>query len=540
MTPFMSKETGNKLNVDAIFDRINPISPYGKQQKKDMPVYRPGQEHLLKEEYGLMSYMEKYYVDREVISVLNHSKDIGESINRAVNGEVLSVVELFEVKHFAMNTMRILKTFRDNKFYDSIRIESLMDMVDLLDPAKERLSTFYIYDDYSEALKEVREQKNEVNHELKRLTKNVKDRLLAEYKGMGLRLSLKGDAHVNKSEERLLQRLDEDHRVYRSSQSVTSIVFSIRHTEEMSKLEVTYNDLKAKEEDEEYAVMAKLSKAIGERQESFRKNFEALGKIDLVLAKLRQAKGTNAIMPTIVENHCIRITNGRHVKTEEVQKKKEKSYTPVSIQLDVPTTSITGANMGGKTVTLKMIGQIAWAVAMGLYVPAEACTMGLSNYLFISIGDEQSVERGLSTFGAEIENLAKAFQFVNDRSLILIDELAGGTNPMEGYGITRSVIEFLSDKDSLSVITTHFDQAAGDKVQRLQVAGLKKIDLKQLEAELIENPDKGMDIISENMDYRLIPADLGETVPKDAINIAELMGMQKEIIERAKKYVEGM
>jgi len=97
----------------------------------------------------------------------------------------------------------------------------------------------------------------------------------------------------------------------------------------------------------------------------------------------------------------------------------------------------------------------------------------------------------------------------------------------------------LADKNSISVVTTHFDKAAGKEVQKLQVAGLKKIDLKKLEHDLLENPGKGMDIITENMDYHLIPAEDYDEVPRDAINIAELMGMQKEIVDQAKKYIEG-
>jgi dsDNA-specific endonuclease/ATPase MutS2 len=333
--------------------------------------------------------------------------------------------------------------------------------------------------------------------------------------------------------------LDEDKRLYCSDQTVSQMVFSIKNTEELDRLDSRINELRAQEEDEEYEILKHLSMEVGTRNRNFKNNFDAIGKIDLVLAKLRQAKTTDSKPPNIIKEHKIEIINGRHLKTEEVLSKKNKGYTPVSIKLDRPATSITGANMGGKTVTLKMIGQIAYAAALGLYVPADRCTIGLSDRIFISIGDEQSVEKGLSTFGAEILNLAEAFKNVNDRNLILIDELAGGTNPVEGYAITKSIIGYLSDKNSISVITTHFDKTAGNEVQKLQVAGLKKIDLKQLEKELLDNPGKGMDIITDNMDYHLIPADDDDKVPKDAINIAELMGLQKEIIDQAKNILKG-
>jgi dsDNA-specific endonuclease/ATPase MutS2 len=519
-----------------LLNKINPLSPYGKAKKKEMPVYRPGQEDLLKNEYNLMAYLDNYYVDRDVISMLNHVKDITESIKRAESGEVLTAVELFEIKNFSLQTTRVHKTFRDNKFHDDIRIENLMDVLELLDPAGEKLNTFYVYDDYSDKLKLIRAEKSQTSHLIKKIKKDIKDSIQDDYQ---LKASLKGDIYLNKSEQALIRMLDEDKRLYCSDQTVSQMVFNIKNTEELDSLDSRLNELKAQEEDEEYEVLKHLSMEVGTRNRKFKNNFDAIGKIDLVLAKLRQAKTTDSRPPIIIKEHKIEIINGRHLKTEEVLSKKNKGYTPVSIKLDRPATSITGANMGGKTVTLKMIGQIAYAAALGLYVPADRCTIGLSGKIFISIGDEQSVEKGLSTFGAEILNLAEAFKNVNDRYLILIDELAGGTNPVEGYAITKSIIGYLSDKNSISVITTHFDKAAGNEVQKLQVAGLKKINLKQLEQELLDNPGKGMDIITDNMDYQLITAVDDDKVPKDAINIAELMGLQKEIIDQAKNILKG-
>ena len=536
MESLIDRNSQEKIGIDSLLNRINPLSPYGKVKKKDMPVYKPGQEDLLKTEYNLMAYLDNYYLDRDVYSMLNHVKDITESIRRAEVGEVLTVVELFEIKNFAMQTMRVYKTFRDNKFYDEIRIESLLDVISLLDPAGEKLNTFYIYDAYSEKLRMIRTEKSQAIHGIKTIKKEIKDRIQKDY---SVKMSLKGDIYLNKSEEDLIRSLDEDRRLYCSDQTVSQVVFSIKNTDEMDCLDNKINALKAQEEDEEYEIRRYLSREVGRRSAKFRKNFSAIGKIDLVLAKLRQAKTTDSKPPNIIKDHRIEITNGRHLKTEEVLARKNRSYTAVSIKLDRPATSITGANMGGKTVTLKMIGQIACAVALGLYVPAEACTIGLSGRIFVSIGDEQSVEKGLSTFGAEIQNLAEAFKHVNDRCLILIDELAGGTNPVEGFAITKSIINYLSDKHSISVITTHFDKAADIGVQKLQVSGLKKIDMRELEKELLENPGKGMDIITDNMDYHLMPADVVEEVPKDAINIAELMGMQREIVALAKKYMEG-
>jgi dsDNA-specific endonuclease/ATPase MutS2 len=524
------------LNIEVLLDKINPLSPYGTKGKKEMCSYRPGDEVLLEREYDLMDYLEGYYLNKKLFSVLTHVKEISESIYRAEKGEVLTTVELFEVKNFSMLIEKIGSTIDRDCPFDEIRVESLEDIVKLLDPGQEGLNTFYIYDSYSEKLESIRKEKNILNKKIKEIKIEIKNRLKKDY---DVRINLKGDISLNKTESDLIKKMDKDSRIYPSSESGTGIVYSIKNSAKIDKMILEMNNLKVEEEEEEYSIMAKLSEKIGECSKRFYIDFKAIGKIDLVLAKLREAKVTYSIRPQIIEEHKIIINEGRHLKTEEALTKKGKSYVPVSVNLNRPATCITGANMGGKTVSLKMIGLVAAAAALGLHVPCKDCTIGLSENIFISIGDEQSVEKGLSTFGAEICNIKRALERADERCLILIDELAGGTNPVEGYAITKSIIGYLADKNSLSVITTHFDGAAGDEVQKLQVAGLRHTDMEYIRENLIENPEKGMDIIGENMDYRLIQADSISKVPRDAINIAELMGLQEQVINSAKEILKG-
>lgn len=536
MDVFIDKISEDKLNIDAILSKINPLSPYGKAAKKEIPIYVEGQEDLLIREYNLMEHLEQYYVDRDIISVLNHLKDIQESIIRVETGETLSIVEIFEIKNFAIEMRRLRKIIKGQTEYKEIKIENLDDIIELLDPAKEGLNTFYIYDEYSEVLKEIRNKKNEKIKKAKEIKKNQKELIAEKY---NIKFNIKGELYINKSEKEKFSFLEEDKMLYLSSQTPLSLIYSIKNTDELDILITELENLKSEEEEEELKIAKILSEKIGKRSIKFNNNFKASGKIDLVLAKLREAKATNSTRPEIVKESIIEIVEGRHIKTEESLKIKNKGYTPVTVSLYAPTTCITGANMGGKTVALKMIGQICLAASLGLYVPAKKCKLGLLKGIFVSIGDGQSVERGLSTFGAEVQNLSKVLKDREKRHLILIDELAGGTNPTEGQAITKSIVKYLSDKKSISVITTHFDRVADERTQKLQVAGLKNIDTKKLEEELLQNPEKGMELISENMDYRLISLEEGATVPKDAIKIAELMGMDKAITEYAKEIMKG-
>jgi len=158
-----------------------------------------------------------------------------------------------------------------------------------------------------------------------------------------------------------------------------------------------------------------------------------------------------------------------------------------------------------------MIGQIAAMASLGMFVPCEYARLCLFERIFISAGDNQSIEKGLSTFGAEIVNLKEAIKSSDLRCLILIDELAGGTNPKEGYAITKAVVNYLKKKNCITVLTTHYDNVANDdEVQNLQVAGLVLPGWTDLFK--INNIDE----ISKYMDYRLIEVKYKKDIPKDS------------------------
>ncbi len=195
---------------------------------------------------------------------------------------------------------------------------------------------------------------------------------------------------------------------------------------------------------------------------------------------------------------------------------------------------ITGANMGGKTISLKLIGLLSAMAQYGLFVPAKSMALGLNSYIKSSIGDMQSTDSGLSTFGGEIKVVEEAIKRADEKGLILIDELARGTNPVEGYAISKAIVMYLMNKKSITLLTTHYDNVADmENIQHLQVVGLSEIDFNTLKQNI--NPDEGMDIINKYMDYRLRPVDRSKTIPKDAINIAKLMGLNEEILRIAEE-----
>jgi dsDNA-specific endonuclease/ATPase MutS2 len=159
----------------------------------------------------------------------------------------------------------------------------------------------------------------------------------------------------------------------------------------------------------------------------------------------------------------------------------------------------------------------------------------------ILIGDSQSIERGLSSFGSEMEELKEMMDNSRDRSLLLIDEIASGTNPVEGLALTKSITDYLKQQPFISLITTHFEAVTDDRdVVNMQVMGLANADFDRLDKELrYANRRERINIIQKHMDYRLTCVDDNREVPKDALNIAKMLGIDSHIIEKAKQYLNN-
>ncbi len=568
-------KTRSETGLDYVMQKMNIMSPFGKTKLKEMKPYFPGEEEVLREELDrieniitfIKTYPKLYDKMQEVFMEL---KDATNTISRSENN-TLSVVEIFEVKTLLLQMRQLLKLTKDKVIgdyqhgcghVDETQIQSVEEFIgetditadedvaiperyyikdteellDVLDPRKDRINTFYIYDEFSEILGEYRKQKREYELEIRRVQKKAREQLRKEE---GIQLTPKFDIVVARSHPdfdkiKTLPQLEE------VDQDYMSVTLKLKPNEEVYKITGEMEVLNEKIEEEEERITEILSKKIALWKDVLLENCATMGALELDLARGQFAIKRKLVKPKIVDEHEVSFENGRNLIVEEILTKKGKKYCPVSISLKDGVTCITGANMGGKTISLKLSGQIAILAQYGFFVPADKATVGLSNYMQILIGDSQSVERGLSSFGSEMEELKEIFDNGKDRSVILIDEIASGTNPVEGLALTKSIVDYLMEKPYISLITTHFETVTEKEgVTNMQVRGLADADFTLLDREIkYANRRDRINIISKYMDYRLFRVDENGTVPKDALNIAKMLGISMEIIDRAKKYID--
>lgn len=536
-----NKKTRRETGLDYVTTGLNLLTPFGSGLIKEQKPFLPGQEELLRAELSRIQEIKSIAEANErEIGILSEAfmmvKDNSLSIKRS-GSSVLSVVEIFEIKSLLLLMVRIRDLGGKLKLPEEFIPDDITGLLDTLDPGGDRLNTFYIYDSFSEKLAELRSEKKNLEREVRREQKRKRDDIREKY---GITLTPKFDITVSKSDSQSIKMIDEISDLSRSEEDYMSVTFTLTPTEAAAGLVRRMDELTADIEEEELKVRETLSEEIHSWAEVLNENCRRIGRLDIVLAKALFAGRHNCVMPEIVTEHVVEFTDGRHLQVEEIISSKGGRYCPVSISLKDGVTCITGANMGGKTVSLKLTGMIAILAQYGYFVPARSAKVGLSNFMQILIGDSQSIERGLSSFGSEMEELKEIMDNSKERSLILIDEIASGTNPVEGLALTRSIVDYLKKQPYISLITTHFEAVTGDEeVVNMQVTGLANADFDRLNREIrYANRRERIEIIGRYMDYRLTHVDSGREIPKDALNIAKMLGISKDIIEKAKEYIE--
>lgn len=536
-----NKKTRRETGLDYVTTGLNLLTPFGSGLIKEQKPFLPGQEELLRAELSRIQEIKSIAEANErEIGILSEAfmmlKDNSLSIKRSGNS-VLSVVEIFEIKSLLLLMVRIRDLGGKLKLPEEFIPDDITGLLDTLDPGGDRLNTFYIYDSFSEKLAELRSEKKNLEREVRREQKRKRDDIREKY---GITLTPKFDITVSKSDSQSIKMIDEISDLSRSEEDYMSVTFTLTPTEAAAGLVRRMDELTADIEEEELKVRETLSEEIHSWAEVLNENCRRIGRLDIVLAKALFAGKHNCVMPEIVTEHVVEFTDGRHLQVEEIISSKGGRYCPVSISLKDGVTCITGANMGGKTVSLKLTGMIAILAQYGYFVPARSAKVGLSNFMQILIGDSQSIERGLSSFGSEMEELKEIMDNSKERSLLLIDEIASGTNPVEGLALTRSIVDYLKKQPYISLITTHFEAVTGDEeVVNMQVTGLANADFDRLNREIrYANRRERIEIIGRYMDYRLTHVDSGREIPKDALNIAKMLGISKDIIEKAKEYIE--
>ena len=214
-------------------------------------------------------------------------------------------------------------------------------------------------------------------------------------------------------------------------------------------------NLKAEEEIEIAKILKELSNKLSKVSEELKNNIILIGEIDFIFAKASYSKSIDGIKPNINDKKQIDLINVKHPLIEE------NKVVPISISIGEKynTLVITGPNTGGKTVALKTVGLNLLMAYSGILIPAnEQSSIFVFDNIFADIGDEQSISDSLSTFSSHMKNIIEITRNATNNSLILLDELGSGTDPIEGSKLAVSILEYFNNLNSITICTTHYQE----------------------------------------------------------------------------------
>ncbi|MEG2849770.1 MAG: DNA mismatch repair protein MutS, partial [Bacteroidales bacterium] len=321
-------------------------------------------------------------------------------------------IELFEIKYLSILSEDV-RNILSKALLKSIVLPVLEDVVNILDPDGLKISSFYVYDVYSAELREVRRKIKVINTTL--------------------------EVNLNEQDITLQEQLQE------LTQRMLEIEIDVRR-ELSGKLRG-------------YVVM--LDSAL-----------KGLAKLDILFAKGLQIKEMGLCFPSVSMDCKTSYKGLFHPQIKDVLEKQGKFFTPINIEFALEPVTIIGANMGGKTVVLKMAALSQLLFQFGFGIPAQNACVDIKNSVLLCIGDEQNELSGLSSFAAEVKAIDNVLCCVKrgERILALIDEPARTTNPVEGTALVSALLKVLYKKEVSVLLTTHYN-IGGDFYKRFRVRG---------------------------------------------------------------------
>ena len=386
------------------------------------------------------------------VSGIEYFDDVSDLLARAEKGSTLSCGELMQVNalnraaRIAFNSVNgvadegiVLLRSDCSRLYFDKRLEEDVQFAILSDSE--------INDHASEKLFEIRTR-------IKSLNARIRNKL-SEYI-TGPTAAYLQDASVTIRGDRFVIPVKAEYKnkvrgfVHDRSQTGATFFIEPEYVLEMNN-ELIALTIDEKEECER--ILKAFSRRFGELAERLRTDAEVLAALDACYARAQYAYALKAVRPDVNNRGFVDIVKGRHPLID-----REK-IVPVSVSLgrEYNFLLLSGANTGGKTVTLKMIGLFCLMAACGLFIPAASgSSVGVFENVFCDLGDSQSIEESLSTFSSHISTVIDIVDKVNANSLVLIDELGGGTNPDEGQALARAIVEKLLSVGCKGIVTTHF------------------------------------------------------------------------------------
>ncbi|PID28912.1 MAG: hypothetical protein CSB55_02270 [Candidatus Cloacimonadota bacterium] len=535
---FANKRDKVSLNLDNLESNLILNSIQGKEFFAEKEHFKAGDEEEAQKEYEKIENFIKTAKKNknsieEIKMYMSHFEDIRFSIKRAGSGETLELHEFYEIKHFAFFYQKIFAVLKKLNIAE-ILCYSMENLFAKLDPDKKNIPSFKISANYSPELKATQE-------ELADLSRKRKNGMRLHFSRVEQETGLKnigGKISVSRFQQDMIRQLTESDYFVRESENFANQTFSVKIPEHIlaydSKITEKTEEIKKTEE----KVRRELSSYIKSYRNDILRAYEKIGELDWLVCRFDFSEKYDCIIPKINKGKKIYLREAVNIPVSEHLEKSDINYQKQDLEIEKKVNIITGANMGGKTTILKTIGQIALLASYAVPIPAKKAELPLFDFIFYSGYAVDTGKMDLSSFGEEVVQINKALE-ISGRGLYLIDELGRGTNPAEGDAFCRAVFEEFLSKEALMIAATHFSRPSEiSEAGHFRIAGLKNLPENFELSSQTESLQTGLKRLHEYMDYSLLKIEPNSEPPHDALRVAELLGVNKNIILKAKKILK--
>lgn len=509
----MNQKVLQTLEYDKIKSQLSDFlsTPIGRQEADALQPITD--VHIIN--YWLQETADAMMIDRLKGGIpLAKLADITPHLKRLNIQASLSATELAEIGNVLRNTSAI------SNFFIQMKDESIGESLEVLIEQAEQLETL---PEVTKSIQTAIDSTGRINDEASYELKSVRGKIVGHENAIknkmqeftkGKTAQYLSDPIVTIRSDRYVLPVKAEYRsqfggvVHDQSQTGLTLYIEPQAVVELSN---KLSELRVKENAEEQRVLQELSAELEPHTNEIQQNVQILGHFDFVNAKARLAARLDAMQPTVsVENH-ISLRQAWHPLLD----KKISVANDISLGDSYKTIIITGPNTGGKTITIKTLGLLQLMAQSGLFITTrQPSTVGIFDEVFADIGDEQSIEQNLSTFSSHMANIVSMLDHIDNKTLVIFDELGAGTDPAEGAALAIAILDKVASLGAYTIATTHYPE--------LKLYGYNRPETK--------NASMVFDVETLQPTYQFL---MGVPGQSNALAIAKRLGFGEDVIDAA-------
>ena len=553
---FIDKGSYKALNIQQIVEQVKPLSELGKRLKQNSKPFSKGREAELRSEYKKVQDLTQGILSNRdfranLTSALSKIDNIKATISHLSIVDELTIQEFFEIKQFLFYYEKICRNLKITGLTNIVDLYPLAELFELLDPEDQRSPSFHISNKYSERLARFRGDHFELTNRLKKIEQSNYERAKSD-----LNLKFTGkQVTVSRQNREQLAKLNQSKWFSVADENFANVTFLFRQTDDFISLAEELNRVKMDVEAEESSVRISLTRRIKPYENILLQALNETAKLDYLTARAIFGIENSCVIPKVNcsseqyqgkdKKWFIQLEHAVNLPVKKDLENAKICYQSVNLEFNNRVNIITGANMAGKSTVLKTLGQLFYLFSYAIPLPCAKAEMPTIDFIFYSSATEESHRTDLSSFASELVAINSAVAKQGE-GLYLIDEFARGTNPHEGEAFAQAVIERLLDKSGFVFSATHFSSPSEIRsADHFRIIGLSQEDYDKLKDSLSpynnatqENLKCRIKELHRYMDYSIEQVEPLLEPPQAALMIAEILGIDKGILDKARSFLK--